>query len=52
MIHKVTHFEVGVVCSKKWRISHPPKFYTALRRNKRKVEELKKDFINEVKNGN
>ncbi len=48
MIHEVTHIEVGTVCSVKWRISHPPKFYNAMRRNKKKVVSLKKDFFKEL----
>ncbi len=48
MIHEVTHIEVGVVCSKRWRISHPYQFYNAMNRNRKKVLDLKNDFLKEV----
>lgn len=52
IIHEVTHIEVHVVCSAKWRISHPPKFYSVMRRNKKKIESLKKEFLEKLKEEN
>jgi len=44
MVHEVTHIEVRNEQGK----THIPKFYTAQTRNRKRVLQLKEDFIKEV----
>ncbi len=51
IIHEISHKEVGVVMNnpETWRLSHPPKFYTAMNRNLRRTKDLKLKFMQELK---